>query len=66
MEVGSGPLPLDVTHNLTFEFLIQQVRQKKFDPEGEFIKKYVPELDNLSSKLIHEPWKIQDLLEERI
>ena len=35
---------------------------KKFDPEGEFIKKYVPELNNLSSKQIHEPWKIQDLL----
>ena len=35
---------------------------KKFDPEGEFIKKYVPELNNLPSKLIHEPWKTQDLL----
>ena len=34
---------------------------KKFDPEGEFIKKYVPEISNLSSKQIHEPWKIQDL-----
>ena len=28
MEVGSGLLPPDVTHNLTFEFLIQQARQK--------------------------------------
>ena len=35
---------------------------KKFDPEGEFIKKYVPELNNLQPKLIHEPWKTQDLL----
>ena len=33
---------------------------KKFDPEGAFIKKYVPELSNLPSKLIHEPWKIQE------
>ena len=33
---------------------------KKFDPEGEFIKKYVPELNTLPSKLIHEPWKTQD------
>ena len=35
---------------------------KKFDPEGEFIKKYVPELNNLPSKMIHEPWKTQELL----
>ena len=30
-------------------------QSKKFDPEGKFIKKYCPELENFSSKNIHAP-----------
>ena len=33
------------------------LQSKKFDSEGRFIKKYVPELDALSSNEIHEPWE---------
>jgi deoxyribodipyrimidine photo-lyase len=29
---------------------------QKFDPEGEYIRRYVPELRELSGKEIHEPW----------
>ena len=28
------------------------------DPEGEFIKKWVPELTEIPNKLVHEPWKL--------
>ena len=30
---------------------------EKFDPEGEYIKKYVPELKDLPKKYIHRPWE---------
>lgn len=32
-------------------------QSKNFDPNGEFIKKYCPELTSLSSKEIHDPWE---------
>ncbi len=35
------------------------LQSRKFDPEGRFIKKYVPELDILSANEIHEPWEMQ-------
>ena len=34
------------------------IRQsQRFDPEGEFIARWVPELRHLDNKTIHEPWK---------
>jgi deoxyribodipyrimidine photo-lyase len=30
----------------------------KFDPEGAYVRRYVPELVNVSTKFIHEPWKM--------
>ena len=33
------------------------VQSEKFDKQGEYIKKWVPELKPLSSKAVHEPWK---------
>ena len=31
------------------------------DPEGIFIKKWVPELSNINNAYIHEPWKLTDI-----
>jgi deoxyribodipyrimidine photo-lyase len=32
------------------------IQSSKFDPEGLYIKKWVPELKNVPGKLIHDPW----------
>ena len=34
---------------------------EKFDKEGEYVKKWVPELKNLSKKFIHKPWEYNDI-----
>ena len=36
-------------------------QSEKFDAEGKFIRRYVPELANLSSKAIHAPWLAGEL-----
>ena len=33
---------------------------EKFDKEGEYVKKWVPELENLPKKYIHKPWEFND------
>jgi deoxyribodipyrimidine photo-lyase len=33
---------------------------KRFDPDGEYVKRYVPELGSVPARLIHEPEKWQD------
>ena len=32
-------------------------QSEKFDPEGKFIRRYLPQLDKLSKKSIHAPWQ---------
>ena len=33
---------------------------EKFDKEGEYVKKWVPELKNVPKKFIHRPWELND------
>ena len=32
---------------------------EKFDKDGEYVKKWVPELKNISKKFIHKPWELE-------
>jgi deoxyribodipyrimidine photo-lyase len=34
------------------------LQSKKFDPDGDYIRTWVPELSNLSNDEIHEPWRL--------
>lgn len=33
---------------------------KRFDPDGDYVRRWVPELRNLSTKYIHQPWEAPD------
>jgi deoxyribodipyrimidine photo-lyase len=30
----------------------------RFDPDGEYVRRYVPELRSLDASLVHEPWRL--------
>jgi deoxyribodipyrimidine photo-lyase len=32
----------------------------KFDPDGDYVRKYIPELAHITDKSIHEPWLLVD------
>lgn len=41
--------------------IFNPVRQsQRFDPSGDYIRRWVPELSNLPGKYIHEPWLLPD------
>jgi hypothetical protein len=44
---------------------IAQIEGRKFDPEGEYVKRWVPELINVPKQFIHKPWKMNETLQEQ-
>jgi deoxyribodipyrimidine photo-lyase len=41
-------------------------QSEKFDPEGKFIRRYVPELTKVANKYIHAPWQMGRIEQEAI
>jgi deoxyribodipyrimidine photo-lyase len=41
-----------------FRIFNPTLQSQKFDPRGDYIRRYVPELQNVKSDDIHEPWKL--------
>ena len=33
---------------------------RRFDPDGDYVRRYVPELTHLAGSAVHEPWKVLD------
>jgi deoxyribodipyrimidine photo-lyase len=50
---GTDPAPY-------FRIFNPVLQGKKFDPEGDFVRRWVPELKSLSAKEIHEPWRLDE------
>ena len=46
---GADPAPF-------FRIFNPMLQGRKFDPRGEYVRRYVPELARLSERHIHEPW----------
>ncbi|MDQ3691449.1 MAG: DNA photolyase family protein [Chloroflexota bacterium] len=43
-----------------FRIFNPTLQAKKFDPDGAYVRRWVPELAHLPSKLIHDPWRSPD------
>jgi deoxyribodipyrimidine photo-lyase len=39
-----------------FRIFNPMLQGEKFDPQGDYVKRWIPELKNLSPKYIHQPW----------
>ncbi len=48
-----------------FRIFNPTLQSKKFDVDGKYIMKYVPELKDVDSKYIHDPWEHQDILNDK-
>ena len=40
------------------------LQSEKFDPNGDYIKKWCPELNNLPNKFLHKPWEMSEELQK--
>jgi deoxyribodipyrimidine photo-lyase len=43
-----------------FRIFNPTTQAKKHDPQGEYVRRWVPELSGLSAQQIHEPWKLSE------
>ncbi len=42
------------------------LQAQRFDPEGTFVRKYIPELAHVPTEFIHTPWEMPPLLQSQI
>jgi deoxyribodipyrimidine photo-lyase len=54
---GSGPAPAAAMHSPISASSTRSARARKFDPQGKFIRRYLPQLAGCPTQAIHAPWK---------
>jgi deoxyribodipyrimidine photo-lyase len=42
------------------------IQSKKYDPDGNFIRQWIPDLEAVPRKYIHTPWEMPDEMQQRI
>ncbi len=42
------------------------IQGKRFDPTGDYVRRYVPELAGVEGPAVHEPWKLEVAVRERL
>jgi deoxyribodipyrimidine photo-lyase len=42
------------------------LQARRFDPEGQFVRKYLPELAHVPAECVHTPWEMPPLLQSQI
>jgi deoxyribodipyrimidine photo-lyase len=53
----------DTRPNRVFNPIRQAYR---FDPDGDYVRRYVPELEPIEGRSVHEPWKLAPELRRRL
>jgi deoxyribodipyrimidine photo-lyase len=47
--------------------IFNPIRQAhRFDPKGEYVRRYLPELESLAGKAVHEPWRLDPTQRRRL
>jgi deoxyribodipyrimidine photo-lyase len=42
------------------------VQGKRFDPQGAYVRRWVPELEGVAARSIHEPWRLPSVERTRL
>ena len=54
---GSGLPAQELTQPPYFRIFNPMLQGEKFDPKGDYVRRWVPELAGLPAKAIHTPWE---------
>jgi deoxyribodipyrimidine photo-lyase len=49
-----------------FRVFNPMIQGKKFDAQGEYVRRFVPELKNVPDETIHEPWKMSEEMQKKV
>ncbi|KQL46615.1 hypothetical protein AN963_16985 [Brevibacillus choshinensis] len=64
--MNKSDIPSSMRKGMAHFPIFNKVAQgEKFDPDGVFVKKYLPELQQVPLQYIHKPWEMPQSLQEQ-